>query len=65
MPVLPLGEQTRKIEIFCTIQAWGASKKHASWQFPILQKVSRQNIPERVKRSLSLAAFGKIFPRTQ
>jgi len=57
MPVLPLGEQTREIEIFRTIEAWGASKKNASWQFPILQKAPRQNIPERVKRSSSLAAF--------
>ena len=57
MPVLPLGEQTREIEIFRTIEARGASKKDASWQFPILQKEPRQNIPERVKRSSSLAAF--------
>jgi hypothetical protein len=57
MPVvLPLGEQGRKIEIFRTIEAWGASRKAASWQFPILQKESRQNIPERVKHSPSLAA---------
>jgi len=56
VPVLPLGEQGRKIEIFRTIEAWGASRKAASWQFPILQKEPRQNIPERVKRSPSLAA---------
>jgi hypothetical protein len=57
MPVHPLGEQTREIEISRTIEARGASKKEASWQFPISQKASHQNIPERVKRSSSLAAF--------
>ena len=43
--------------IFRRIKAWVASKKDASWQFPKLQKVSHQNIPERVMRSLSPAAF--------
>jgi len=64
MPILPLGEQTREIEISSAIEALAASRKDASWQFPILQKELRQNIPERVKHNSSLAAFGKISPRT-
>jgi hypothetical protein len=57
MPVLPLGEQTGEIEISSAIEAQEAPKKDASWQFPILQKLSRQNIPERVKRNLGPGAF--------
>ena len=57
MPVLPLGEQTGEIEISSAIEAQEAPRKDASWQFPISQKQPRQNIPERVKRSSSLAAF--------
>ncbi len=45
------------IEILRAIEARGASKKDASWQFPISQKVSRQNIPERVKRNPGPVAF--------
>ena len=52
-----LGEQALEIETFRTIEAWEASKKDASWQFPISQKEHRQNTPERVKRSPNLAAF--------
>jgi hypothetical protein len=63
MPVLPLGEQTGEIKISSTIRARGASKKDASWQFPIRQKTPRQNIPERVKRNRGPVAFEKIFPR--
>ncbi len=51
------GGETREIEMSHTIKASAGSKKDASSQFPTSQKVSRQNIPERVKRSLSLAAF--------
>jgi len=54
---LPLEEQTGEIEISSAIEAQEAPRKDVSWQFPISQKQPRQNIPERVKRSSSLAAF--------
>jgi hypothetical protein len=57
LSVLPPEEQVWEIEISRAIMARGASKKDAFWQFPILQKVSRQNIPERVKRNPGPAAF--------
>jgi hypothetical protein len=64
MPILPLGEQTEEIEISGAIEARVASRKDASWQFPILQKAPRQNIAEGVKRNSSPVASGKNFPRT-
>ena len=52
------------IEIFRTIKTGVGSKKDASWQFPILQKAPRQNIPECVKHNSSLVAFGTFSQRT-
>jgi len=60
IPVHPLGEQTREIEISRTIEARGTSKKEASLQFPILQKAFHQSIPERAKRSSSLAQLPQL-----
>ena len=43
--------------------ARGVPRKGVSWQFPIVQKPSLQNIGEPVKRNSNPVAFEKTFPR--